>query len=278
MDARILNGATIGAGRRLRLDAPIATMLARADVQERAAEPAEGALEGMKPFEIVSIEPLDQKGLEVLQRLSSFISGTRAAPSSFSTKTMKLRHHQLARMLAAGVKLKEAAAAAGMHAQTAHLLQASPAFQNLLVSYMQLFDQATMDYKQKLEAAAGVAVTELHDRLVSSPETFNNETLRRTVETLSDRTGHGPTSKVVSASMALTPADLRALKLGLAPAVVSAEVVEPAKEPDRGESPNGGPVRGENFPRADAGAEEGAQVSAQDPGGTPPAAPGVEAL
>jgi hypothetical protein len=250
-------------------------MMARPEVQERlaTAKPIEYAPPASEEPEVLNVELLPEASLPEV-RLAIESPGSRETQANSTVRTMRLRHHQVARLRAAGMSAAQIAPLVDMTPMGVTLLLGSPAFQNLLIAYMSEFDKAAQDFKRRLEVTAGAAINELHDRLVQTPESFNNETLRRTVETLTDRIGHGPTSKVVSTSLALTPADIRALRAGLQPATIQAAPLGPAEESHRGEGLGGRAAAGEILDaRSDSGPEEGAPISGPGGAGASPAVP-----
>jgi hypothetical protein len=263
MDATILLGLKrhSSGGTALPLLAePVGARLRRPEVQARMRAPVEAfaAPTGGEP-EVLDVRELSAEELELARHWSAVKSANGAdvrtpPPAAEASRGMREKHHNIARVMAAGVALEQIASLVGLNQSTLTNMKKSPAFQSLLFSYMHELDNVAKDFKGRLEATAGAALNELHERLVSEPETFSPEVLRKTVETLADRIGHGPTSKTISATVALTPEDIRALKAGLVspvqvnspdPLRVLRDAALPAESGEQPESEEGAEVREE---------------------------------
>lgn len=111
-----------------------------------------------------------------------------------SLKRLSTKHHNLARMLAQGVRVAEAAPAVGYTPTRVSMLNADPAFKELVAFYKRDLDIAWMDMHEKLAALSSDAVEELSDRLENDPESMDDEMLKSLVTLGADRTGYGPSS------------------------------------------------------------------------------------
>lgn len=118
--------------------------------------------------------------------------GSVAPPS---VTRLRERHHALARSLAAGHTHTEAAAITGYERARISVMLADPAFRELVEHYRTQVDVAWRDGAQAMADLHLDATTILHERLVESPDTFDNSDLLETMKLTADRTGHGPQTK-----------------------------------------------------------------------------------
>jgi hypothetical protein len=125
---------------------------------------------------------------------------------------LRARHHAIARMMVAGAKDEEICQAIGISRVTLYHLRDSPAFMALYLEYSAMADEAAIDLRMRMTAAAGLAVDEITRRLAETPETFPTKDLKEVATTLLDRVGHGPTQKVENVTAVLTLEDIRAMK------------------------------------------------------------------
>ncbi len=110
-------------------------------------------------------------------------------------KKITERHHALARALASGMRVGEAASLVGYEIARVSVLQDNPAFQELLSLYRDQKDLEFAEFAGRIAGLGKDAVLELQDRLEQAPEKFSNGMLLDMVKTLADRSGHGPTTK-----------------------------------------------------------------------------------
>lgn len=211
-----------------RRDRPISALLADPAVQERMKNPALPSLKvpSTEEPDIQDMRALTLADLEDAKVWTRKKAEGQREPQGQSMLRLRERHHSIARLLAAGLTPTQIGEMIGMAPSSISNIQKSPAFQSLLFSYAAENEKAASDFKSRLEATAGAALNELHERLVNNPEEFSAGVLLQTVNSLADRTGHGPTQKVLNTTVALTPADIRALKAGLAPAQIEAKELE----------------------------------------------------
>lgn len=107
-------------------------------------------------------------------------------------------HHALARSLAIGMRPGEASIITGYSLSRISILQADPAFQELLAFYRQDESKTTADFIEIAHSFKMDVLVELRDRFETDPDSFTNGTLREILKDLADRTGHGPSSKSTS--------------------------------------------------------------------------------
>jgi hypothetical protein len=110
-------------------------------------------------------------------------------------KKLRDSHHSLARSLAAGMRPAEASMVTGYSLSRISILQADPTFQELLAFYRENTDAIYTDVHERMSTLSMEALEELRERLHDTPEQLSPMSLLEIVKTLSDRTGHGPSSK-----------------------------------------------------------------------------------
>ena len=165
---------------------------------------------------------------------ASDIEMLKAAPAAQpSIKRLSDRHHGVARLLASGASVSEAAAMSGYTPMRISMLQSDPAFQELLELYREKKDEVFQDTLLHMAGLSLDIVMELRDRLENDPESLSVEDLRRLLETTADRTGHGPSSKQevnvnVNLAERLDAARRRALDARKGE-IIDAEIVEETK-------------------------------------------------
>lgn len=100
-------------------------------------------------------------------------------------------HHQIARLLAQGIRPVEVSAIVGFSQSRISILQRDPTFQELMAFYRDRKDEVGADISARLQAATLDALAILHDRLIDDPESITTDELQRAVNSGLDRLGHG---------------------------------------------------------------------------------------
>lgn len=121
-------------------------------------------------------------------------------------------HHRIAQMLASGLREGEVAAVMGYSVSRISILKDDPSFQELLEFYREPFKKARITDVERLSVMSRTAVEELLQRMLDNPELISEKMLVEIAKLGADRTGLGPTTKSVSLTAALSPADIAALK------------------------------------------------------------------
>jgi hypothetical protein len=144
----------------------------------------------------------------------------------------KLResHHALARALARGLRPAEAALTTGYSASRISILQADPAFQELLAFYRENETEGMADFRAYLAAMGIDSAEELHERLIENPDSFSIDQLQDMIKLTADRTGHGPKQTTVNVNVDLS-ARLQAARRRVAemPPLIEGTVVQVAE-------------------------------------------------
>lgn len=161
------------------------------------------------PVEIMGLRPMD---IPEAQALLMRLEGEDVRSAVNLTEKVRIRHHAIARLMAAGKKRSEVSEIVGVSAATLAILERSPAFQSLLLEYMNMLDAEAIDAYQRLQIVGNLGIDELTDRITSRPTTFKNSEVLELVKLAADRTGLGPTTKQVTLNGRLSPADIRAVK------------------------------------------------------------------
>lgn len=117
--------------------------------------------------------------------------GTKPAP----LVRLSQRHHSLARNLAAGMGVGEAAIICGYDISRVSILQSDPTFQELLKFYSHQVDAQYANLHESLSALSVDAAEELRQRLESDPTALSTGALIDIVKMSADRTGFGPQTK-----------------------------------------------------------------------------------
>lgn len=140
-----------------------------------------------KPLVAVELRDLTDADLALLS--------TEKGITAPSIKKIRESHHALARALASGMKPAEAGLVTGYSPSRISILQADPAFQDLLTVYREGVGEIYSDLHHKMAAMAVDVVEEMHERLQEDPGEFTTNQLLEVAKTFADRTGHGPQTK-----------------------------------------------------------------------------------
>lgn len=108
---------------------------------------------------------------------------------------MRERHHAVARSIAEGKKPGEAALLHRYTPSRMSILQADPAFQELVAHYRSLVNDEFVDFQKKLAELAIDAAHILQTRMEDAPDEISDPTLLQIIQVGADRTGHGPSQK-----------------------------------------------------------------------------------
>lgn len=132
------------------------------------------------------------------------VSRASTAPA---IKRLSERHHSLARTIASGTPIGDAAIICGYDLSRVSILQSDPTFAELVAFYRKDFQLQYADLHTNLAGLASDAVDELRDRLENTPETIKTTELIDIVAKTADRTGYGPQSSSVNVNVHVNLAD-----------------------------------------------------------------------
>lgn len=152
-----------------------------------------------KPCSATLVRELDSADIALLGEEK----GSKAPP----LKRLSERHHALARCLAQGMSPGDAAINCGYVPSRVSILQADPAFQELLSFYRQDVNEKYMDMHSVLAGLSLDAAMELRERLEDDTQTDEKKiSVGQLVELTklgADRTGFGPQSSQVNVNVDL---------------------------------------------------------------------------
>ena len=125
-----------------------------------------------------------------------------------TVKKLRDSHHALARALAAGCTPAQAQIITGYSGSRISILQADPAFAELVAHYRGLETDLHADMIERMKTLGLDSLEELRERLDDAPEDFSPGMLLEIVKTMADRTGAGPASKSTNVTVAVNYADM----------------------------------------------------------------------
>lgn len=117
------------------------------------------------------------------------------------------RHHALARLLATGVKPGDAAAVMSYSFSRVSILQADPAFQELIRVYRSTLANEMRSNFERLSGLAADASDLLAERMENEPEKVSTGQLIEITKLGADRSGNGPQSSSVQLNINVGIAD-----------------------------------------------------------------------
>jgi len=162
--------------------------------------------------EPVSIEGVRELSREEVAGLPPIFSAAASGTSPLrAVQRLKVRHHEIARVMAAGLRDTEISEVLGVSLPHLSTLRRSPAFQQLLMAFMGARDAEALSMKDRLEYAAGLGLDKIQEILEGDAD-IPLGFLRDTAFGLLDRAGYNATTKIQSASIALSATDLAELR------------------------------------------------------------------
>lgn len=105
---------------------------------------------------------------------------------------LRAAHHSLARCLATGMQYAQAALVTGYSYQRIAMLNADPAFQQLVADYREEAKSWCADFGARMSDLGLDFCQLLQERLEDEPEKFSTSTILDAIKIFADRTGHGP--------------------------------------------------------------------------------------
>lgn len=122
-------------------------------------------------------------------------------------KRLSERHHTLARAVASGMTMEQAAAVAQYDISRVSILKSDPTFKELVEFYSREKDAAYRNMHEGMAALGSDVVKELHERLEEDPDSFSIGQLNELTKTLADRTGFGPATTNTNLNINVNLAD-----------------------------------------------------------------------
>lgn len=165
---------------------------------ELVAPPGLGGREAI-PFEAEIVRELLKEDLDTPPDPSQSVP--------VHTKSLRTRHHELAKALASGRKHVEVAALTGYSQSRISILLTDPAFCDLVEHYKEEVNEIFRENHERLADLAKESLEVLLERLDENPDGFTPNQLLEMAKVGSDRTGDGPTStqKVEGTILHATP-------------------------------------------------------------------------
>lgn len=160
-------------------------------------------------------KPLTAAYVRDLTAADIALLGTERAIQPRPIQRLRDSHHALARTLALGYGPNEASALTGYSVSRISILQADPAFAELLAFYKDDASEEFLALKAQLDqrmlATALTAESILRERLEEEPETLKAKELNEIAVNRADRLGYGPKSTQVNVNIDMAEA-LRAAR------------------------------------------------------------------
>jgi hypothetical protein len=146
-----------------------------------------------KPVEAHFVRELVESDLLLLQ--------TEKGVTAPAVKSLRDRHHHLARVLATGAKPAEASLITGYSLSRISILQADPAFIELLAFYRESENVVKDHAFERMGMIHSAVSAEILDRLETEPEEIGFGQLVETMKVTADRIGHAPAAKSVNVNV-----------------------------------------------------------------------------
>jgi hypothetical protein len=135
-------------------------------------------------------------GAELTERDAEILRETQKEP--ITLVHIRRSHHELAKLIASGLKMVEVAEITGYTPNRIAILKADPQFSELVRHYTEIEDQAHLasraDFHQRLANLGFDSMEVLHQRLLDEPDSFSATEVLKILEATADRTGYGKTS------------------------------------------------------------------------------------
>lgn len=128
------------------------------------------------------------------------------SPAARPRQLTRLRdsHHQVARLIAAGLQTQEVSRITGYSiSRLSWLQQQDPAFKELVEFYRQDRREEQMTIESRLLGVALDAVQTFHERMLDDPDSLAPATVLEAAKVLLDRAGYAPVTKSVNKNLNL---------------------------------------------------------------------------
>jgi len=163
-------------------------------------------LEGMGELDLglAAIMPLPlvaEAGRDLTPEDLLVAQSTKLGSKSQHLKKVRAVHHQAAQLMAAGTKNVEISNMTGLCISRLSILQNDPAFTELLTFYQDKSFENHSRIQERLTLLGIDAITEIHERVIETPELVSTKVLLEITDTTLDRTGHSRIQKTESKSL-----------------------------------------------------------------------------
>lgn len=149
-------------------------------------------------------------GLEITEELAEVDLdqlGEERGVQPIQIKKLRDSHHQIARLLASGMKDVEISAVTGYSQSRISILKNDPQFKQLIEMYRGDVKAAFADGLERLNNVFLDSLTELHERVVEEPESIGTPMLLTLVTEMADRVGHGKQTKTAHLNVNVSMGD-----------------------------------------------------------------------
>lgn len=126
----------------------------------------------------------------------ALLEATTRGVETPSIKSIRAKHHMLARELVSGKPQVEVSRITGFSQSRISILKNDPAFRDLMTHYQKHEEEFKDNIRSKLQMLAEESIDILAERLEETPEVFTNGQLLEITKATADRVGHGPTSQI----------------------------------------------------------------------------------
>ena len=109
---------------------------------------------------------------------------------------LRTTHHELARLLALGLKDVDISRITGYSQSRICILKNDPLFKELLAHYMGMRDSVVVDVGARMQHLSVTALEIMQERLLDDPDGVTMKDLQSVAELTLDRTGYGTTTNV----------------------------------------------------------------------------------
>ena len=140
-----------------------------------------------KPLEITSERDL------TVEDLASLKENRATQPPTI--KSIRERHHSIARYISLGLSNADVAAVCGLSESRVSTLKKDPLFANLISMYQKNRADDADRIMDQFRSLTGESLGLLLDRIEEAPEDFSNAALLEIAKTLGDRAGYSPVQK-----------------------------------------------------------------------------------
>jgi hypothetical protein len=132
---------------------------------------------------------------ELVEADMALLTAERGTQKPVEIKSLRERHHALARCLSRGASDADAAAMTGYTVSRISILRSDPTFAELMAHYQGVKDFAFADFQERASAVAIDSLNIIADRIEEDPEAISTGQALEIVKQLADRTGHSPLTR-----------------------------------------------------------------------------------
>lgn len=139
-------------------------------------------------------------------------SEKKTAERSQTLRRLRSNHHQIARLIAVGMKDAEISLVTGMCVSRISVLKSDPTFAELVQFYSDREDDMFVDVRARLESLGMTASEVLLERVMEDPDGMANSDLLDILKAALDRAGHSPVKRSETKKIVFSAADMERLK------------------------------------------------------------------